>query len=127
MADGNITVVVNAHADEVERLRQNFQRETLRASQLAGRLRRFVELHEAEHAPGPWARGCALCECVGQAKELLNLPLGEAPLSDEQIMDLPAGVNNGSLSFLLRFAREVERAHGIETPNDGVEPHAPQR
>lgn len=59
MADGNITVVVNAHADEVERLRQNFQRETLRASQLAGRLRRFVELHEAEHAPGPWARGYA--------------------------------------------------------------------
>lgn len=102
---------------EVERLRQQFQRETLRTSQLACQLRRFVELHEAEHAPGPWARGCALCECVGQAQELLNRPLGEAPLSDEQIMDLPAGVNNGSLSFLLRFAREVERAHGIETPN----------
>lgn len=29
----------------------------------------------------------------------------------------PHSSNDGSLSFLLRFAREVERAHGIETPN----------
>ncbi len=36
-----------------------------------------------------------------------------APLTDEQIMDLPAGVNDGSLSAMLRFARAVERAHGI--------------
>jgi len=102
---------------EVERLRQQFQRETLRTSKLAGQLRRFVDMHEAEHAPGPWARGCALCECVGQAKSLLDRPLGESPLTDEQIMDLPAGVNDGTLSAMLRFARAIERAHGIgETP-----------
>lgn len=35
-------------------------------------------------------------------------------LTDEQIMDLPAGKNDGSLSYLLRFARAVERAHGID-------------
>lgn len=35
------------------------------------------------------------------------------PLTDEQIMDIPAGVNDGSQSFLLRFARAIEHAHGI--------------
>ena len=97
--------------------REQFQRETLRTSKLSAMLRRFIEEHEASHSPGPWARGCVLCATVGDAKDLLALPLGEHPLTDEQIMDLPAGINNGSQSFLLRFAREVERAHGIETPN----------
>jgi hypothetical protein len=44
---------------------------------------------------------------------LYTSPPPRKRLTDEQIMDLPAGVNNGKLSFLLRFARAVERAHGI--------------
>lgn len=52
-----------------------------------------------------WAEKFALAAAAAPA---------QAPLTDEQVMDLPsAGINDGSLSFLLRFARAIERAHGI--------------
>jgi hypothetical protein len=49
----------------------------------------------------------------GPLRPLYASPPQSKPLTDEQIMDLPAGVNNGKLSFLLRFARAIERAHKI--------------
>ena len=40
-------------------------------------------------------------------------PPQQKPLTDEQIMDIPCGVNDGSWHFLIRFSRAIERAHGI--------------
>jgi hypothetical protein len=47
------------------------------------------------------------------ARAALAAPVAH-PLTGEQIMDLPMCYHNdGSRTFLLQFARDVERAHGI--------------
>lgn len=49
-------------------------------------------------------------------------PRAVEPLTEEQILDLPCGINTGTQSWLLRFASAIERAHGIgkqENPERG--------
>lgn len=46
-------------------------------------------------------------EAARAARAALAEPAQPKALTDEQILDVPAGVNNGSQAFLLRFARAV--------------------
>lgn len=56
---------------------EKFHRETLRAAALAAMLREFIALHEDDHSPGPWSKGCVRCKLVGEAKELLSKPIND--------------------------------------------------
>ena len=47
-----------------------------------------------------------------EEQPLYPAPPQPAVLTDEQIMNVPVGINDGSLSFLLRFARAVLAAQG---------------
>ena len=55
--------------------RAKFQQETRRTSELSVLLKRWADRHEAEHGPGPWAKGCEVCALVGESRALLGRPI----------------------------------------------------
>lgn len=60
--------------------REKFQRETLRTSEQATLLRKWMERHIREHYPGPWSRGCEVCALVGETEALLAKPINAAAI-----------------------------------------------
>lgn len=56
---------------------KKYQQETLRSSDFAKCLRWLIEAIEHQHSPGPWSKNCSLCKLVGEAKELLSIPINK--------------------------------------------------
>lgn len=75
----NLERCVDALEDERLRLQAQFQRETLRTSDLSVLLLEWINRHEAEHEPGVWSRSCGVCALVKRSRELLETPLNVTP------------------------------------------------
>lgn len=66
-----------ATATALEQERAKFQQETRRTSELSRLLKRWIDRHEAEHGPGPWAKSCEVCALVGESNALLARPIND--------------------------------------------------
>jgi hypothetical protein len=109
---------------EFDRVQAQFEAETLRTSSLSDLLRRWVALHDGDHEPGPWSRGCHRCALVAESRALMASPINthppqqRKPLTREQIDTVWSSLG----SFTDResdyriFARAIERSHGIGEP-----------
>ena len=61
---------------QLEQAQGNFQRETLRTSELSVKLREVVENLCPQHGPGSWGRhGCRYCNLLMEIQELLARPI----------------------------------------------------
>ena len=72
----NLAGLEGALAEE----RGNFQRETLRTSELSLKLQEVVENLCPQHGPGSYGRhGCRYCGLLLEIQELLAKPINEVP------------------------------------------------